>query len=299
MLNLNKDNMISIIEKFFDKNIIKIEEEYNVYHIQIYYFNTEYEIAKFLTYESKEENNIKILYICRYNDISGTEILTKIINIGKKMNINFISLIDASVLYQDTEYQFDFSYYMILLTGKSWYNSFGFKSETHHKDFNHNSKIRKIKLRDYIEIGIRKKEEAFVDNLREKINYAKSNYEIINTNQKLPKNIDRRERMIRYFNLYKNIIEKYGVEKYIEIEKEKEFAKEENKKEYIIEKIMNIDKINIYLDTPIKDVMKIIDKMIKPNKNIHNDIQKIAKIIVDLGKNLLLYYNRLELNLIS
>jgi hypothetical protein len=45
--------------------------------------------------------------------------------------------------------------------------------------------------------------------------------------------------------------------------------------------------------------MKIIDKIMKLNKNTYNDIQKTAKIIVVLGKNLLSYHPRLELNLIS
>jgi hypothetical protein len=224
----NRDFVNSVIEKYFDKTIILTDEEdNNIYHIKINCLDRESDSTDFYI---DDENNIELLYLSRCGNMSGTEILNKIINIGRDTNANYISLSDASLLYPDSECEFDFSHFMILLTGKSWYNHYGFKSINHNKDYKNNYFMRKMSLRDYIEKA--------------------------NENKRLNMDI-------------------------------------------IIEKIINVDSININLETEIKDIIQIMNQKIKTDRNTCDEIKKIVKIIVDLSKNLLSYHPRLHLKLIS
>jgi hypothetical protein len=294
----NKDYIDFILEKYFDKNITRTEEEEdNEYHITINCLGRDSDSSDFYI---DEDNNIRISYISRCGEISGTEILNKIINIGREINANFISLVDASLLNQDTDCEFDLAHYMILLNGQSWYNRFGFIGKFHEREIQDNERIRSKSLKNYIQLGILKKKFLFVKKLKEKINLAESSYKIISSGQELDTELDinKRDRLIKYHKIYLDIMEIYGdFQNYLEIEKNREFSKLEYNMDELIQRIINIDSINIDINTPIKDIIRISDLMIKINKNDCDDIKQLIKIIVDLSKNLLSYSPKLELNL--
>lgn len=291
----NREYIDFILEKYFGKNITRTEEEDNEYHITINCFGRDSDSSDFYINED-EDNNIRMSYISRCGEISGTEILNKIINIGREINANFISLVDASLLYQDTDCEFDLAHYMILLNGQSWYNRFGFISKFHEREIRDNERIRSKSLENYIQSGILKKKFLFVKKLREKINLAESSYKIISSGQEL--DTDKRDRLIKYHKFYLDIMENYGdFQNYLEIEKNREFSKLEYNTDELIQRIINIDSINININTPIKDIVRILDIMIKINKNYCDDLKQIVKIIVDLSKDLLSYSPKLELNL--
>jgi hypothetical protein len=294
----NREHIDIILEKYFDKGILIREDEGDTCHVIINCAERESDSSDF--YIDDDDNNIRISYISRCGEISGTEILNKIINIGREINASFISLVDASLLYPDTDCEFDLAYYMILLNGQSWYNRFGFISQFHNREIRNNDKIRSKPLENYIRMAVSKKKFLFIKKLREKILLAESSHQIISSGQELQKDIDidKRNKIIKYHNFYLNVIENYGdIQNYLEIEKTKEFSKFEYNADELIQQIINIDNIRINMDTPIKDIMIIFDAMMKKDKNNCDNIKLLVKIIVDLSKDLLSYHPKLILEL--
>jgi hypothetical protein len=80
---------------------------------------------------------VKSLEKCDPN--SGTEILLEIIEFGKRINVPFIQLTDAS--YIDGLNLFVLE---ILTTGQSWYNRFGFMSPNHSEEVKFNAYIAQL-----------------------------------------------------------------------------------------------------------------------------------------------------------
>ena len=91
---------------------------------------------------------IDILSKC--NDISGTEILEKIIAISIELN-KPIRLIDASMV-NTGKCIYSLAYFYILLTGQSWYNRYGFISKHHAQNVDHNASIRELTLDEFIRL---------------------------------------------------------------------------------------------------------------------------------------------------
>jgi hypothetical protein len=78
----------------------------------------------------------------------GSVILCKLYKLAKLLNLDFIVLNDHSKIYynDDISLSIDLAIYKILLTGKSWYNKYCFKSEGYDNEIKHNEKVRNIPL---------------------------------------------------------------------------------------------------------------------------------------------------------
>jgi hypothetical protein len=147
------DDIIIYDNSDSDSNLI-----YDIYNINIICENDELNTTKFslnFNKEDKEDIFIEIenLSRCITNSRiqSGTKILNNIINIGKELKIKFITLTDASFIYENTNCEIDLAYYMILLYGESWYNRFGFKSQYYKKENAHNNSMINKTFQEYID----------------------------------------------------------------------------------------------------------------------------------------------------
>lgn len=84
------------------------------------------------------DNRMMLNYLRRCSEISGTEILQRIITIGRALSLHTIELHDASLI------RCDFPLYTlsILQHGETWYNRMGFLSPTHAEDKEINDALR-------------------------------------------------------------------------------------------------------------------------------------------------------------
>jgi hypothetical protein len=95
----------------------------------------------------------------------------------------------------------------ILTTGQSWYNQFGFKSEDHKFDIDHNSRIIQMNIRE------------FIDLISENIHMLKQNNEN-NENNKNNKNNEDINKITVFFEKYDKSKSKSVKEVFIEIKKQ-------------------------------------------------------------------------------
>jgi hypothetical protein len=108
--------------------------------------------------------NIYINQIYKCGEMTGTETLRKIIEVGKKIMFNSITLGDQSKIRSNTcEDEFDLPIIDILTRdhAESWYNREGFKSTTHEDDMKHNKKQKKLQLVDVLIENVGLKDEIF------------------------------------------------------------------------------------------------------------------------------------------
>ena len=97
---------------------------------------------------------IKILSPC--SPVSGREILTRLITLGKRLKLETIHLDDESALYVHPsiygrkECILSLAYVRILLKGESWYQSFGFVSKQNADDREQNERVRTMPFRDFV-----------------------------------------------------------------------------------------------------------------------------------------------------
>ena len=98
-------------------------------------------------------NLMKVEYVNKCNDrISGTQLLNIISNFAKDNGtITTIELHDTSKL-SNLCYQYDFPLYIlyILSTGKSWYNTYGYKSVNYEEEVSHNARLLNMPMDEFI-----------------------------------------------------------------------------------------------------------------------------------------------------
>ena len=92
------------------------------------------------------DNRMMLNYLRRCSEISGTEILQRIITIGRALSLHTIELHDASLI------RCDFPLYTlsILQHGETWYNRMGFLSPTHAEDKEINDALRHENWDDFV-----------------------------------------------------------------------------------------------------------------------------------------------------
>lgn len=173
----NKIN--SIIPKYFKK--YKIEKISGQYNITVICYNNS---PNKFTIDEKS-NSIYIDYIfapCNNNleqkdvNLSGTQILRKIINIANELNIKNITLDDESEKrINDCSHELDFAYLNIMLRGQSWYNTSGFVYKYFKRDKTYNETILNmipekffelLKEDEDIQVGDIENFEKLIDDLK-------------------------------------------------------------------------------------------------------------------------------------
>jgi len=146
----------SIIPKYFKK--YKIEKNNGQYNITVVCYNNSHN--KFTIDE--KSNSIYIDYIfapCNNNleqqdvNLTGTQMLRKIINIANELKIKNIGLQDESEKrINNCSHEIDFAYLNIMLRGQSWYNTMGFVYKGFENDKAYNEKILNMKPDDFFEL---------------------------------------------------------------------------------------------------------------------------------------------------
>ena len=96
---------------------------------------------------------IELLNKCR-NGLSGKKLLHIIREYAEeRTDITHIELQDASLITNvctNNSYRFSLADLYILSTGKSWYNSFGYKSKNYTNEISHNRKLLDMNIIDFI-----------------------------------------------------------------------------------------------------------------------------------------------------
>jgi len=138
----------SILEKHFSDELFLItERKYNGYTtIDIIDRETNTICLELVIFPP--HMNIELLNKCR-NGLSGKKLLNIVRTYAELRNdIIYIELEDASLITNVcvNTYHFSLAYLYILSTGKSWYNSFGYKSANHQNEINHNSKLLEMNI---------------------------------------------------------------------------------------------------------------------------------------------------------
>ncbi len=148
--------LLSIIKRYFPNNNITYEYINNPIDIGIEYIiecstdhleNSKLKIC---------DDHITLSGLSKCGNTKGSEILEKIKLIGlelKDKNIKYINLSDKSeIFYINWKCRYSLASFYILLNGESWYNSFGFLSETYVDEFKYNDKIRNLSFNKFIEM---------------------------------------------------------------------------------------------------------------------------------------------------
>lgn len=95
------------------------------------------------------------------NGMSGKKILQIVYNYARERNdITHIQLQDASLIADvcvSNRYRFSLADLYILSTGKSWYNTFGYKSTNYENEIKHNGKLLNMNIIDFIKLCNSKK----------------------------------------------------------------------------------------------------------------------------------------------
>jgi hypothetical protein len=141
---LNLENSDDPIYTFFPKGEYEIRIEDSTVNI----YNQDNLCIKFGI--ENRELGIFELHHCGYK---GSTNLQRIIGYAKKLNekskiIDSISLTDGSYFKQYEDISLDILY--ILSTGISWYNYFGFKSESFDEEIKHNQQFLSMNLEDFL-----------------------------------------------------------------------------------------------------------------------------------------------------
>jgi hypothetical protein len=101
---------------------------------------------------------MNIAKINKCDQMTGNETMDKIIKLGhllkQHIGVGQINLTDTSLIWLDEGCPINMSVYFILATGQSWYNRFDFKSKTFDEEFEHNSIIRSLTIKEYFRNGL-------------------------------------------------------------------------------------------------------------------------------------------------
>ena len=145
--------MEEIIYKYFPEASINNLEE-NIYNIKIICSNTPDYIEEIYGNNINFDINYNLNYIYIHklqscND-SGFNILNLIKKLGKELNINYIKLIDKSII--NNSCYISLSYIYILMLGKSWYNIQGFISKDYEEEQVNNIELINKSIFEFISI---------------------------------------------------------------------------------------------------------------------------------------------------
>ena len=134
-----------VVYIFFDRKQLSSKQELDKIN---YMVNCDTEKAKFSIH--KGIIHLALLLGCKKFNISGNDILTKVISISNTLNMP-IKLIDASFIeIESQECTYSLGLFYILLTGQSWYNKYKFRSDAYADEVAYNEKIRKLPLIDFV-----------------------------------------------------------------------------------------------------------------------------------------------------
>lgn len=254
---INTNEIISIIEKYFEQKYFYIEYD----EVNKSYKITD-NINKILYVEIfyRTSNNLTINHIIK-SSITGNEILKRIELIAKDLNVYNIHLKDWSVIniyYNNNVYTIDLLILTLLLNGKTWYNNHGYLSEFYEDELKYN------------EIRINMK---FIDFYKEAID-----------------NI-----LIFQYNTWNRIITEIEIikDKNILLDKIQHYINDEQTK-YMLTLPENVDNIIInfkgYINQKINNIKlnktKVLEKFILIGYNIENSVKDIMKQISDFIKNI-------------
>lgn len=92
------------------------------------------------------DNHMVLRYLRRCSKISGTDILQRIITIGRRLSLDRIKLEDASLI------RCDFPLYTLsmLQHGETWYNRMGFRSADYEENKKFSEKLRQENWEDFV-----------------------------------------------------------------------------------------------------------------------------------------------------
>ena len=106
-----------------------------------------------INFTYKEAEYLYVYNIEKYDNFSGTTIMKKVIELGKKLNVKYIELCDYAMFnlgdYKDLS--ISLAPFHIITTGSSWYNKLGFKSDTTNDEIIENEKIINLYLCDLVD----------------------------------------------------------------------------------------------------------------------------------------------------
>jgi hypothetical protein len=106
-----------------------------------------------INFTYKETEYLYVYNIEKYENFSGTKIMKKTIELGKKLNVKYIELCDNAMfnLGDYTDLSIALAPFHIITTGTSWYNKFGFKSDNTSNEMIENEKIKNLSLIDIVD----------------------------------------------------------------------------------------------------------------------------------------------------
>lgn len=140
---------ISILQKYFNPLYYNIEEPYPGNVVVSSLDNPNNHCLEL----NIKGNYMKVEYVSKCNDIiSGSQIIGIIQKFVKdKGNINAVELQDTSKLPNLCK-RYDIPLYIIyiLSTGKSWYNSYGYKSANYDTEIRHNKRLLNMNIIDFM-----------------------------------------------------------------------------------------------------------------------------------------------------
>ena len=126
---------MDIINKYFDNNYI-ISESKKFFFINLS-DNKECCLSFKINHDDKSINCVKIK---SNNLINGNEIIKKLENIAKELDIKYIKIRDVSfIIYNNVKLKL--SIIKILMSGMSWYNKLGYFSNDHKSEIINNTNI--------------------------------------------------------------------------------------------------------------------------------------------------------------
>lgn len=106
-----------------------------------------------INFTYKEAEYLYVYNIEKYENYSGTTIMKKVIELGKKLNVKYIELCDYAMFnlgdYKDLS--LSLAPFHIITTGSSWYNKLGFKSDNTNDEILENEKTINLYLCDLVD----------------------------------------------------------------------------------------------------------------------------------------------------
>lgn len=142
-------NNITILQRYFNPTYFNVQE--TIQGVLLVYSNDN-TVNPCLELRIHRDF-MKVEYVNKCNDrISGTQLLNIISNFAKDTGtITIIELQDTSKLPKLC-YQYDFPLYIIyiLSTGKSWYNTHGYKSLNYEQEVIHNARLLNMPMDEFI-----------------------------------------------------------------------------------------------------------------------------------------------------
>lgn len=157
---------LDVFKKYFDKNLFAFEYYRNFIYVYYKYpgidLNNIKESAECLKIRLKIDENQIVLMNLKYVTpsickISGVELLYLLYKVAKELKMNILIENDASYKSYDldpnskTKCVIHLDKYYILLKGISWYGLYGYFSESHPEELDHNETVRNMSIIEYFD----------------------------------------------------------------------------------------------------------------------------------------------------